>query len=101
VDIDSMKLRKYQKWDEKWRIIIFDVPNRKSKNRHAFTEKLKELGFVMIQKSVWAYPFECYKEVAILRKFYEIERYLSYFEAVEIEDEAEWRRRFNLKNKRI
>lgn len=97
-NIDSMELPRNQNWDGKWRIIAFDVPNTKSKNRVAFTEKLKELGLIMVQKSIWAYPFECYKEMMILRKFYEIEPFVSYFKAVEIEDELAWRREFNLKN---
>ena len=70
LDIDSMQLKKQDSWDGRWRIIIYDVPNKKSKNRLAFAEKLKTLGFVMIQKSVWAYPFECYKELLILSTFY-------------------------------
>ena len=97
VDIDSMKLPRDQQWDGKWKVVIFDVPNNKNHCRSAFTDKLKELGFVMVQKSVWAYPLECYKEIMILRKFYEIEKYVTYFEAVEIEDELHWRGKFNLK----
>lgn len=98
VNIDELMLPANQKWDGKWRLVIYDVPNKKNKNRLAFAEKLKTLGFIMVQKSVWAYPFECYKEVMILRKFYEIERYVAYLEAIEIEDELDWRGKFNLKN---
>ncbi len=98
INIETMQLSKDAVWDDKWRVIIFDVPNYKSQNRLAFTEKLKTLGFVMVQKSVWAYPFECYKEIAILRKFYEIERYVTYFKGIEIEDEKGWRGKFNLIN---
>ncbi len=96
-DIDSLKLKKQENWDEKWRIIAFDIPVNKNQNRRAFTEKIKELGFVMVQKSIWAYPFECYEELMMLRKFYEIEKCVSYFEAVEVEDEIKWRGKFNLK----
>lgn len=97
-DIDELILKKQEKWDDKWRVIIFDVPVSKSHNRRAFTDKIKELGFVMIQKSVWAYPYECYQELMLLRKFYGVEKFVSYFEAIEIEDEREWRGRFNLAN---
>lgn len=96
VDIDSMRLTRNQKWDGKWRIVIFDVPNIKSYRRSAFAQKLKELGFIMVQKSVWAYPFECHKEIMILRKFYEVEPYVTYLEGTEVEDEINWRGRFNL-----
>lgn len=98
LDIDSLEFKKQENWDGKWRVIVFDVPVNKNQNRRAFTEKIKELGFVMVQKSVWTYPFECYEELVILRKFYEIEKYVSYFEAIEVEDETNWRGRFNLKS---
>ncbi len=97
LDIDSMVLKKPARWDGKWRVIIFDVPVSKNRNRLAFSERIKELGFIMVQKSVWAYPYECYDELMILRKFYGIEKYVSYFEAVEVEDELDWRGRFNLR----
>ena len=96
INFDELKLPKPGAWDGKWRLVIFDIPTDKHKNRQALAEKLKELGFIMVQKSVWAYPFECYKELAIVRKFYEVERYVTYFEAVEIEDELHWRGKFNL-----
>ena len=50
----------------------------------------------MVQKSVWAYPYECYQEIQIARKFFEIEKHVSYLEAVNIEDELDWRGKFNL-----
>jgi len=99
LDIDALTLKELDNWDGKWRIIIFDVPNTKSKNRLAFTERIKSLGFIMIQKSVWAYPVECYEEVMILRKFYEIEKYVTYLEVIEVEDEINWRGKLNLKRK--
>src|SRR3989344_636794 len=98
-NIDELKLKKQENWDGKWRLIIFDVPVHKNKNRKAFTDKIKELGFIMVQKSAWAYPFECYEELAILRKFYEIERHVTYLEAIEIEDEKKWRGKFNLESR--
>ena len=47
-------------WDRKWRVLIFDIPENVRWKRDALREKLKELGFGMIQKSVWVspHPFE-------------------------------------------
>lgn len=98
VDIDLLKIVEPKTWDGKWRLVIFDVPVSKSRSRMALTEKLKDLGFIMVQKSVWAYPYECRDEISILRKFYEIERCVSYLEVVTVEDELDWRGKFNLKN---
>ena len=56
VDVATLELSRPRTWDKKWRVVVFDVPNYKSKNRAAFREKIKELGFVLVQKSVWVYP---------------------------------------------
>ena len=99
IDIDAMKLIEPRVWDGKWRVVIFDVPVNKSGCRQALTEKLKELGFIMVQRSVWAYPYECRDEISILRAFYGIQRFVVYLEVNEVEDELDWRGKFNLKQK--
>lgn len=42
------------RWDGKWRIVIFDIPEKHRKVRNVFRRKLKEWGFISWQKSVWA-----------------------------------------------
>ena len=94
VDIETIELTKPNSWDEKCRVVIFDVPNWKNRNRAAFTDKLKEIGFRMIQKSVWVYPYPCHEEIMILRKFYEIEREVTFLETAMVEDQELWRKHF-------
>ena len=45
-----------QKWDGKWRIVTFDIPEKKRKIRQNLRYKLRELGFAMLQKSIWISP---------------------------------------------
>lgn len=45
-----------KKWDKKWRIVTFDIPEKKRTKRDLFRRKLKELGFGMIQESLWVTP---------------------------------------------
>ena len=52
------------KWDKKWRVVIFDIPQELHKERVKFRRKLKSLGFVMLQKSVFVFPYSCHEEVA-------------------------------------
>lgn len=47
-----------QKWDKKWRIVIFDIEEKQRRQRDILRGKLKELGFGMIQKSVWISPYD-------------------------------------------
>lgn len=45
-----------KEWDGLWRLVIFDIKEIKKKMRDLFREKLKELGFAQLQKSVWITP---------------------------------------------
>lgn len=47
-----------KKWDRKWRVVIFDIEEIKRGVRNALREKLKELGFGMLQESVWVTPHD-------------------------------------------
>lgn len=42
------------KWDGKWRLVIFDIPESKRRLRNTLRQKLKEWGFKYWQKSLWA-----------------------------------------------
>ena len=78
LSVSELTIAKPAQWDRAWRVVIFDVPNTRSKDRLAFTQHLKNLGFRMAQKSVWVYPYACHREIMILRKFYNIEEYVMY-----------------------
>ena len=68
--IDDLEIKKPKKWDGKWRVIIFDIPDKTRIKREAFRGKLKELNFYQLQKSVWIYPYNCEKEIKLLREFF-------------------------------
>jgi len=47
-----------KKWDRKWRLVLFDVAEKKKRTRENLRAKLKELGFAQLQKSVWITPLD-------------------------------------------
>lgn len=96
IELLNVTLPRPATWDGKWRMVIFDVPNDKNNKRIAFKDKIKSLGFQMIQRSVWMYPYECGKEIDQLRTFYEIRDHVTFAVVSEIEDDAELKKRFNL-----
>ena len=75
-EVEDIFIQVPKKWDKKWRLAIFDIPTAKQKARLALLTKLKQLGFVMLQRSVWAHPFECRKEITVLSKTFEIDEYV-------------------------
>lgn len=68
--IDDLEIEKPKKWDKKWRIVIFDIPNETKAKREAFRGKLKELGFYKLQQSAWICPYKCEKEIKLLKDFF-------------------------------
>lgn len=57
-----------EKWDGKWRIVIFDIPERRRAARDLLRHHLKSWGFEIWQQSVWATKRNC---VDLLRKYLE------------------------------
>ncbi|MEX2090899.1 MAG: CRISPR-associated endonuclease Cas2 [Candidatus Paceibacterota bacterium] len=83
--LKSSSLKYYKdmgiKWDRKWRIIIFDIPQEFHNKRNQFRKKLKSSGFYMIQKSVFAFPYPCEKELFDYTKDLQISEYINIIEA--------------------
>lgn len=46
-----------EKWDGKFRMVIYDIEEVSRNNRDSVRIKLKSLGFAMLQKSIWITPF--------------------------------------------
>ena len=67
-----MKLKKQARWDNKWRIIIYDIPNDKKVARNALNGHMKKLGMYRIQKSVWVYPYKCKNEIDFITSIFEV-----------------------------
>jgi DNA-binding transcriptional regulator PaaX len=96
--IDSLEVKKSKKWDKKWRIVIFDIAQLKKLQRDIFRGKLKELGFIPLQKSVWVHAFPCRDEIALLREFFGLsEKEICLIVAESIENEDYLKGVFNLK----
>lgn len=54
---------KYRIWDHKWRVVIFDIPTELHRERNKLRFRLKSLGFIMLQKSVFVIPYACEEEL--------------------------------------
>ncbi|OGZ78148.1 MAG: hypothetical protein A2358_02250 [Candidatus Staskawiczbacteria bacterium RIFOXYB1_FULL_37_44] len=65
-----------EKWDGKWRMVSFDIPDHCTKGRKALVYRLKSAGFYELQKSLFIYPHDCEKEVKTLAHLFKIEKYI-------------------------
>lgn len=85
-----------KKWDKKWRIVLFDIPEPQKKTRDALRHKLKKLGFLEFQKSVFIYPFPCQDEINFVINFFNIHDHVCYLEAP-ISPDISFRSHFKVK----
>lgn len=76
-------------WDQKWRIVIFDIPNKKKGNRDIFRNKLKEIGFLCLQESVFVFPFDCKEMVDYFKNLFNIEEFVLYIIADTVETQID------------
>lgn len=60
-NIDDKK--KKEKWDGKWRMVIFDILEDQRQIRNLLRNRLRWLGFKELQKSVWIFPYDVSKEL--------------------------------------
>ena len=84
-------------WDQKWRIIFFDIAAEDRHKRNAFRMFIKRIGAVMLQKSVWVHPFDCTEQIGLLREFFTLSNTeLRLVVAGDIGDDAPLRKHFKL-----
>lgn len=86
---EDLAIKKQVKWDKKWRIVIFDIPEPYRTGRNALAFKLRELGFVPLQKSVWIYPYPCEDEVDFVGELYEVRQFVRIITADQIDKQAD------------
>lgn len=94
--ISTMKIKEPNKWDGKWRIVIFDVAEAKKKRRDVFRDYLKQLNFYMLNRSVFVHPFSCFDEVEFLRQISGVGEDVTYIVADLVETSSDLKEHFNL-----
>lgn len=90
----NLKLPTGQQWDKKWRLFVFDIPEKMRFERDYLRRKLKQLGLYNIQRSVFAYPYDCRKELEFISNYYDLEKYTTYAEVSYTDIDWELTRRF-------
>jgi len=95
-NFEQMIIPKPNKWDKKWRIITFDIPENFKEARNALREKLNNLGFLKYQKSVFIHPYECKNEIDFVIEFFNIRPYVRYIVVESLDNELDLKKRFGL-----
>ena len=95
-DLNNYKLKRPRHWDRKWRMIIFDIPEKKRRVRRQITFLFLKAGLYRLQDSVWVYPYECEDTVALLKADFRLDKELLYMIVDTIEHDTPLKRHFGL-----
>ena len=97
IRFDEMEIKKPKKWDHRWRLVTFDIPESQRKSRNLLSGKLKSLGFYQLQKSVWIYPYPCKVEIELVKQMFGIaDKYIIFAKVSSINNHDWLTKHFNL-----
>lgn len=69
-----------EKWDGKWRLVIWDIPEKRRNTRDLLRHQLKQLGFKRLQNSIWVSKKNCTKLLKMYIKNVGIEDWVKVLE---------------------
>jgi hypothetical protein len=97
LELCDFRLQRPKRWDYKWRVLIFDIPERRKSLRPKIRYTLKAIGFVRLQDSVWVYPYDCEDLITLLKADFKIGKDLLYLIVDSIENDASLKNHFGIK----
>ena len=91
---NSINFKKPKKWDGKWRIVLFDIPEKDLMFRNILREHLYALEFFKLQHSVFVSPHPFEKSILELVSLYAAEPYVRVITATAIDNEKRLKKHF-------
>ncbi|MBI5004024.1 CRISPR-associated endonuclease Cas2 [Candidatus Kaiserbacteria bacterium] len=85
-----------KRWDGKWRVLIFDIPEYRKGLRDKVRRALRSIGFVRLQNSVWAYPYDCEDLIALLKADFKVGKDMLYMIVEELEGDWHLKKYFKI-----
>lgn len=96
---EALTIATPEKWDKKWRVLIFDIPTKPKiyhQAREALRHKIKELGFYQMQKSTWVYPYECEDEILFIAELFQVQKHIEILTVEKLLHEDKLKKKFEL-----
>lgn len=94
--LQELTIPKPANWDRKWRVIIFDISEKKKHLRNILRKELINLGFIRLQDSVWVFPYECEEVIIMLKAHFCFGREVLYMTVDKIENDKWLKKDFDL-----
>lgn len=94
--IEDVVISEKDEWDGVWHLVCYDIPEKKKVERDCFRNRLAEFHFYCIQDSLWAFPYECKEEIAIIAQYLGISPFVAYLNTDYLPQQNKLIRHFNL-----
>lgn len=92
----AMKIQSADLWDKRWRVVVFDIPEDERDARDALRGHLEDMGFFVLQRSVFVHPLDCKDEIDFLVELHDIRKYVRFMVVESIDNEPHLKKFFNL-----
>lgn len=86
-----------RKWDGKWRVVCFDIPETGQYVRRLFQTKLSDLGFYRLQNSVFVYPYDIRELIRLANEAFELQKFVRVLTVEQTDVETKLLNFFHLK----
>jgi CRISPR-associated endonuclease Cas2 len=90
------QLPSVNKWDGKWRMVIFDIPEDARYERNKLRSLLRLNGFKLLQKSVFVNPYPLNREAIIYLQQTGLDKFIRVFRMDEVDNEKDLKKMFSL-----
>lgn len=85
-----------RRWDQRYRMVVFDIPEKRRGVRERLRRLMREFGFLRLQDSIWISPYECEELVALIKAELRIGKDVLYVIADTIENDVWIKKHFGL-----
>lgn len=86
-----------KRWDKRYRLVMFDIPEKRKNTRDSVRQLLRGCGFLRIQDSVWLFPYDCEELITLMKSDMQLGKDLLYAIVDSIENDAWIKKHFGLK----
>ena len=92
----NYRIKEQKWWDKKWRLVSFDIKEKRKDIRELLRMTLEAVGFVHLHHSVWVYPYDCEDFLTLLKADYHVGVEVLYIVAEYIENDGWLRKHFRV-----
>lgn len=88
--------RAKRRWDKRYRLVMFDIPQRRKGMRDRLRMFMNDFGFLRLQDSVWISPYDCEDLIALVKVELRVGKDVLYAVVDQIENDGWIKKHFNI-----